>query len=101
MATTTYLEASSPESNGSDALSIALLGPDEQRRKEAANALLQCEGVEVREYSDYPPVIEDVPRLLEQRNDVILVDLDSKPEYALELVENFCANGSATVMVYS
>jgi pilus assembly protein CpaE len=101
MATTTYLEESSPESTGSDALSIALLGPDEQRRKEAANALLRCEGVEVREYSDYPPVLEDVPRLLEQRNDVILVDLDSKPEYALELVENFCANGSATVMVYS
>jgi pilus assembly protein CpaE len=103
MATTTYLEASSPESNGngSDALSIVLIGPDEQRRKEAASALLKCEGVEVREYSDYPPVLEDVPRLLEQRNDVILVDLDSKPEYALELVESFCANGSATVMVYS
>jgi hypothetical protein len=40
-------------------------------------------------------------RLLEQRNDVIIIDLDSNPEYALELVESICANGAATVMVYS
>ena len=97
----TYLEAPPSASNGTDALSIALIGPDEQRRKEAASALLLCDGVEVREYSDYPPSLDDVPRLLEGRNDVILVDLDSKPEYALELVESFCAHGSATVMVYS
>jgi len=42
-----------------------------------------------------------VPRLLEQHYDVIIIDLDSYPEYALELVESICANGLATVMVYS
>ena len=97
----TYIESAYPDSIGSDALSIALIGPDETRRKEAAAALLACDGTEVREYSDYPPGLDDVPRLIEQRNDVIIIDLDSNPEYALELVESLCANGSATVMVYS
>src|ERR1700677_5390121 len=97
----TYLEASSPDSLGSGALSIALIGPDERRRKEAATALLLCDGAEVREYAAYPASLDDVPRLLEQRNDVIIIDLDSNPEFALELVESICANGSATGMVYS
>ncbi len=96
-----YFESSSSDSVGSEALSIALIGPDEQRRKEAATALLLCRGTEVREYSAYPPSLDDVPRLVEQRNDVIIIDLDSNPEYALELVESICANGAATVMVYS
>jgi pilus assembly protein CpaE len=97
----TYLETSSSASVESSALSIALIGPDEQRRKEAAGALLLCDGVEVREFMDYPPSLDDVPRMLEQRNDVIIIDLDSKPEYALEMVETLCSNSSATVMVYS
>ena len=99
--TPTYIDPSAPESVSSDVLSIALIGPDEKRRKEAASALLACDGTEVREYSAYPPSLDDVPRLVDQRNDVIIIDLDSNPEYALELVESLCANGSATVMVYS
>jgi pilus assembly protein CpaE len=95
------IEASSPESIGSETLSIALIGPDQLRRKEAANALLACSGTEVREYLAYPANLDEVPRLIEQHNDVIIIDLDSNPEFALELVENICAHGSATVMVYS
>lgn len=95
------IEASSPDSIGSETLSIALIGPDQLRRKEAANALLACSGTEVREYLAYPANLDEVPRLIEQRNDVIIIDLDSNPEFALELVESLCANGSATVMVYS
>ncbi len=94
-------EAPSPAAAGSDLLSIALIGPEEQRRKEAATALLLCENVEVREFPSYPATLEDVPRLLEQNNDVIVIDIDAKPEYALELVEAICVSGSATVMVYS
>ena len=97
----TYVDAPSPESIGADALSIALIGPDDLRRKEAATALLKCNGTEVREYSAYPANLDEVPRLLEQRNDVIIIDLDSDPEFALELVESLCANGATTVMVYS
>ncbi|MGA2049874.1 MAG: AAA family ATPase [Terracidiphilus sp.] len=97
----TYVDASSPDTIGSDALSIALIGPDGLRRKEAATALLKCDGTEVREYAAYPASLDEVPRLLEQRNDVIIIDLDSDPEFALELVESLCANGATTVMVYS
>jgi pilus assembly protein CpaE len=90
---TTFIEASGPDFLGADALSIALIGPDERRRKEAATALLLCDGTEVREYAAYPASLDEVPRLVEQRNDVIIIDLDSNPEYALELVEAICANG--------
>jgi pilus assembly protein CpaE len=82
-------------------LSIALIGPDDGRRRSIATALAECQESDVREFSSYPPGLDDVPRLLEQHHDVIIIDLDSDPEYALELVESICANGLATVMVYS
>jgi len=96
-----YLDDQYPDSLGSDVLTIALIGPDEDRRKAAANALAECQGGEVREFSSYPPSLDDVPRLLDQHYDVIIIDLDAQPEYALELVESICANGTPTVMVYS
>ena len=96
-----YLDPQYPDSFGADPLSIALIGPDEQRRRAVAYALAGCQGTEVREFTSYPPGLDDVPRLLEQRYDVIVIDLDSNPEYALELVESIGANGVATVMVYS
>jgi Flp pilus assembly CpaE family ATPase len=96
-----FLDDQYPDSLGGDALSIALIGPDEDRRKAASTALAGCQGGEIREFSSYPPSLDDVPRLLEQHYDVIIIDLDSHPEYALELVESICANGTATVMVYS
>ena len=57
--------------------------------------------VEFTSFLPIRPALDDVPRLLEQNYDVIIIDLDSNSEYALELVESICANGSATVMVYS
>jgi Flp pilus assembly CpaE family ATPase len=96
-----YLDDQYPDSLGGNVLSIALIGPDEERRKAASTALAGCQGGEIREFSTYPPSLDDVPRLLEQHYDVIIIDLDSHPEYALELVESICANGTATVMVYS
>jgi pilus assembly protein CpaE len=60
-------------------LSIALIGPDEERRKAAATALAGCQGGEIREFSSYPPSLDDVPKLLEQHYDVIIIDLDSHP----------------------
>ncbi|MDR3750931.1 MAG: AAA family ATPase [Terracidiphilus sp.] len=83
------------------ALSIALIGPDEYRRKAIASALAACGENEVREFASYPPGLNDVPRLLEQNCDIIVIDLDSNPEYALDLVESICTNGVVTVMVYS
>jgi pilus assembly protein CpaE len=39
--------------------------------------------------------------MLGQRYDAVLIDLDSDPEYAFDIVESLCASGSVTVMVYS
>jgi pilus assembly protein CpaE len=94
--------ASQPiESPSTDNLSIALIGPDERRREAVMVALARCAGNEVRAFASYPPSLGDMPRLLEEHHDVIIIDLDSDPEFALELVESIGANGTATVMVYS
>jgi Flp pilus assembly CpaE family ATPase len=96
-----YSESHDSEAHGADHLSVALIGPDNERRKDVASALAECPRAEVREFSSYPPGLDDVPRLLEQYHDVILIDLDCNPEYAVKLVESICSRDSATVMVYS
>ncbi len=90
-----------PDGIGAEALSIAVIGPNEKQRVSAVSALAGCAGNQVREFPAYPSGLDDVPRLLEQHYDVIFIDMDSDPEFALELVESVCADGSATVMAYS
>ncbi|MGD0345739.1 MAG: AAA family ATPase [Terracidiphilus sp.] len=82
-------------------LSIALIGPDAGRRAAAVMVLNDCGGNEVCEFSSYPPALEDVPKMLEENYDVVIVELDSDMEFALDLVESIGTNGRATVMVYS
>jgi pilus assembly protein CpaE len=89
-----------PDALGNVILSVALIGPTDSRRKSLAAALASLHGSVTREFSFYPEM-DDVPRLLEAEYDVVIVELDSNPEYALELVENICGNSSVTVMVYS
>lgn len=89
-----------PDALGSNVLSVALIGPGEGRRKSIATALATLQGSTTREFAFYPEM-DDVARLLEAEYDVIIVELDNNPEYALELVENICGNSSVTVMVYS
>ena len=89
-----------PDTIGTNAMSIALIGPEEQRRKAVAAALAGPQVHVTREFASYPE-LDDVPRLLEQEYDVIIIDLDSNSEHALDLVESICGNRSATVMVYS
>lgn len=82
-------------------LSIALVGPDEERRTALATTLAGFPGNVVREFSSYPPTLDLVPKMLDRQYDILIIDLDSDLEYALELVETIRAQGSATVMVYS
>lgn len=89
-----------PDAVGANVLSVALIGPEERRRGALASALAGSQGRVTREFSLYPR-LDDVPLLLEENYDIILVELDSNPEHALELVENICGTSSATVMVYS
>jgi pilus assembly protein CpaE len=96
-----FLVAGAEEQFEGEPLSVVVIGPDDERRASAVRALSGCPTSEVREFSSYPHSLSDVPRLLEQRHDVIVIDLDSDPKYALELVESIDSNGAATVMVYS
>ena len=89
-----------PDVLGSTSLSIALIGPEENRRNAVALALAGLQAGSTREFGAYPE-LDSVPRLLEHQYDVIVVDLDSNSEYALDLIESICSQGSPTVMVYS
>jgi pilus assembly protein CpaE len=82
-------------------LSIAVISPNEQRRNAATSALGECLNGSIREFISYPPDLHDVSRMLGHNYDVILIDLDSDPEYALDLVESICTHGLATAIVYS
>jgi len=94
-----------------DLLSIAVVGPDEERRKAVVRAVEEtaagsCRNAErpgmvVEEFCSYPYELRDPAKMLEQRFDVVFVDLDSDTEYALELVEGLSLSNATTVMVYS
>jgi pilus assembly protein CpaE len=92
--------AKPPDALGAGVLSIALIGPSEDRRESMASALATLHGAATREFTTYPE-LDDVPRLVDSDYDVIIVELDSNPEHALDLVENICGNSAVTVMVYS
>jgi pilus assembly protein CpaE len=89
--------------NGTDrnVLSVALIGPHEQRRKAIAAALLERSPVKIQEFTTYPADLENLPRALEERCQVIIVDADSDPDIAFRLAEAICGRGRATVMAYS
>src|ERR1700761_4096825 len=80
-----------PDALGSKVLSVALIGPQEQRRKAVAGALAGSQASITREFPSYPP-FDDVPRLLDAGYDIIIVELDTDPEQALDLVEHICGN---------
>ena len=81
-------------------LSVALIGPDEERRSAVAKALAETRQAVVREFDDYPPEFEPLQRLLASF-DVVILDLDSNPDVALELVKRTRASDTALTMVYS
>jgi len=86
---------------GSDPLSIAVISPDDHRRNVAIRALDKFPNGRIREFISYPPDIEAVTRMLKKSFDVVIIDLDSDPEYTLDLVENISAEGGTNVIVYS
>lgn len=96
-----YLVPSPAETPVVDELSIVLIGPDKERREAVSTALAKCTTTEIRAFGTYPPSVDDIPRLLELGVDVIILDLDSDPEYTLELVECIGSGGPVTMMVYS
>jgi pilus assembly protein CpaE len=90
-----------PGSSGAAESSIALIGPDEERRRGVAAALAESRGASVCEYPAYPADFEELLKLQRLNYDVVIIDLDSDPDLAFDLVESLCADGSTPVMVYS
>jgi Flp pilus assembly CpaE family ATPase len=86
--------------NGTKPLTVALIGPDEERRSAMATALGETRHAVVREFDSYPPEFEHLQRLLASF-DILVLDIDSDPDAALELVRAANARNAATIMVYS
>src|ERR1017187_8266061 len=89
------------DAQGSGALSIAIIDPDDQRREEVAGALSEFPGMAVREHASFPAGLDDLPLMLEQHYDAVLIGLDRDPECAFDVVESLCADNSTTLMVYT
>ena len=81
-------------------LTIALFGPDEERRKMVAGTLSGQNGVQFTEFPSFPAPLEDLPKTL-LNFDVVMIDVDCDPNYAFDLVESICASGRTYVMAYS
>jgi len=82
-------------------LNVAILGPDEQRRRVVASAISKRPGLKIHEFSSFPPRLEDLPQMLAQAYEVVIIDVDSEPDYAFALVESLCASGRTYVMAYT
>ncbi len=65
-----------------------------------AGTLSKYNRVRLKEYSSFPPKLEDLPDTL-QNFQVVMVDVDCDPNYAFDLVEAICASGRTYVMAYS
>jgi pilus assembly protein CpaE len=85
---------------GTDLLSVLVIGPNEHRRTDVVIALQGPLCFDPQQTSQYPAFTQ-IPKLIDMNYDVVIVDLDSNPESALDVVENVCAASQATVMVYS
>ena len=95
------MEVVDPAFHRTGVLSVAVISPDEKRRSAALQALGECHTGPIQEFASYPPDLNNAPQTINRDFDVVLVDLDSDPKYALELVKSICINGLATVMVIS
>jgi len=83
------------------ALSVVIMGPDEEQRKAMAKALAGPQATIARELSGYPDV-DEVADLVNGDFDVAIVHLDPDPEPALDVIESLCSgSNSMTVMVHS
>jgi pilus assembly protein CpaE len=89
------------ESLSMSALSLVLIGPNDERRRAVVKALAGPQARIARELTRYP-ALDDLAAVVEPDHDVVIIDIDPNPERALDVVENICGRNSAvTVMIYS
>jgi len=82
-------------------LYIAVVSPDEKRRAAAIRALGECHTGKIEQFLSYPPDLENAPRKLNRDFDIVLVDLDTNSNLALDLIENVSVRGLSVAMIYS
>ncbi|MGA2570453.1 MAG: AAA family ATPase [Terracidiphilus sp.] len=82
-------------------LNVALLGPDEHRRKAVVAALSRRPDVQIHEFVAFPSRVEDLQQMLAQPYDVVILDADSESDYACALAESLCSSSRVYVMAYS
>ncbi len=82
-------------------LSIALIGPDEDRRRAFMNVLSGRQSTEIQEFTSYPTNLDDLHHTVGSRFDVVIVDADCDPDYVFDLVARICSTSPACVMCYS
>jgi len=90
-----------PESLSPLPLSIAVISPNVSHREVVIAALAHLPNGRIREFVSYSRGADSAAQVLRQDFDVVLIDLDSHTESALELVESICADGSANVIACS
>ncbi len=90
-----------PVSPDEISLAIGIMGPDNERLKAVSGALAEHHSVRVTEFASYPPKLDDLPQKLAQTYDVLMVDVDSDPDYAFGIVELLCSAERNYVMAYS
>jgi pilus assembly protein CpaE len=82
-------------------LSIALIGPDDDRRRAFMNVLSGRQSTEIREFNSYPKNLDDLPQSGGNPFDVLIIDADCDPDYVYDLVARVCSTSAACVMLYS
>jgi len=66
-------------------LSIALIGPDDDRRRAFMNVLSGRQSTEIQEFTSYPKNLEDLRQTMNSRFDVVIIDADCDPDYVFDL----------------
>ncbi len=91
----------SPDTPIKSVLSIALIGPDDDRRRAFMNVLSGRQSTEIREFNSYPKSLDDLPQSAGNPFDVLIIDADCDPDYVYDLVARICSTSAACVMLYS
>jgi pilus assembly protein CpaE len=87
-------------SSGSDRMSVVVIGPDDRRRHDVVFAVQGPLCAEPQQMTLYPE-LSHIGKIIETGFDVVLIELDSNPEAALDVIESISSASPATVMVYS
>lgn len=82
-------------------LSIAIIGPDEQSRRVVASALRSSHRNEVFEFHSYPPKRGYLRAVMENPFNVVILELDSNLDLALELLKEASGIQCAAILAYS